>query len=142
MGQFGYLVLATGATVHYFYTVRLLHMQQLHHRLLTVIFFSEVYLPVRIRPIVSGCRKRLRSTLLNADVIVIDSRKSPNSHSPSAPYAAATSSPTYRNFFPEVYLPVRIRPIVSGCRKRLRSTLLNADAIVIDSRKSPNSLFA
>jgi len=42
VGQFGYLVLATVAIVHYHYTVPLLHMHQPHHRLHTVVFVTLV----------------------------------------------------------------------------------------------------
>jgi len=40
--QFGYLVFATVAKVHCLQTVHLLHMQQPHHRLLTVVFVTRV----------------------------------------------------------------------------------------------------
>jgi len=43
VGQIGYLVHSTVKTVHYLYTVRLpLHMQQPHHRLLTVVLVTRV----------------------------------------------------------------------------------------------------
>jgi len=42
VGQFGYIVLATFANVHYFYPVRVFHVQQPHLFLLTVVFVTSV----------------------------------------------------------------------------------------------------
>ena len=74
MGQFGDLVLATVATAHYFYTVPQINTQQPHHRLLTVVLVTGV--PYSSNKAYSiGLQKSLRRTLLHADAIIIDSRK-------------------------------------------------------------------
>ena len=74
LGQFGYLIIPAIATVHYLYTVRLLHMQQPHHCLLTVVSFTPVP-SSRNKAYSMRLRKCLRRTLFQADAIDIDSRK-------------------------------------------------------------------
>ena len=74
VGQFGYFVLATVATVHYLYTVLLLHMQQPHRRLLTVLFVTRIP-SSRNKAYSIGLQETFRRILLHAEAIVIDSRK-------------------------------------------------------------------
>ena len=72
-GQFGQILLATVATV-FIFTLSISSICSSDIKALLLYLLLHVYLPVSMRPIVSGCRKSLRNTFLHADAIVIDSR--------------------------------------------------------------------